>query len=276
MFKSSFGYCKSKNISDDIDNNNNKKPVFYPQNHKDYRLVELFSPKPRPFPSMFTHKCPEKCLFPSSGVGRNFLQAAASVYCHNSTSDMNGRKCPPASPIFPHEYSEKCNFNSMTKYYQKNSNKKKKNKKKFKKMTNSKIKKFNFDQEFPNFDYKGLFSSDEDSEDEEDDNNTLFSSRSFTNSDSSEYSLRRKPRRRRRRKEAASGGVKGSLAVVKKSRDPYGDFRDSMLEMIMENQIFGGKELEDLLECFLKLNSQHHHGIIIDVFTEICEALFSG
>lgn len=159
----------------------------------------------------------------------------------------------------------------MTKYYEKNSKKKNK-KKKFKKMTNSKIKRFtNFDQEFPNFDYKGLFSSDEESEDEND-NNTLFSSRSFTNSDSSEYSLRRKPRRRR----AAKGGVKGSLAVVKKSRDPYGDFRNSMLEMIMENQIFGEKELENLLECFLKLNSQYHHEVIIDVFTEICEALFSS
>ncbi|KAJ8527940.1 hypothetical protein K7X08_015391 [Anisodus acutangulus] len=220
---------------------------------------------------MFTHKCPQNlqtqknCLFSNSG--KNLLQAAASVYCHNSSSDTNGRKCPPASPILPHD--EKCNFNSMTKYYQKHSKKKKK--KKFKKMTNSKINFFGVDQEFPNIDYKGLFSSDEESEDE-DDNNTLFSSRSFTNSDSSEYSLRRKPRRRR----AASGGVKGSLAVVKKSSNPYNDFRNSMLEMIMENQIFAAKDLENLLESFLKLNSQHHHGVIIDVFTEICEALFSS
>ncbi|KAG5569730.1 hypothetical protein H5410_059496 [Solanum commersonii] len=267
LFKSSFGSCKSKNISADIDNN--KKPVFHTQNHQHYQLVDLFSPKPCPFPSMFRHKCPQNPL-PSSGVRKNFLQAATSVYYHNSTLDTNGRKCPPASPNFPHdEYSqEKCN----SKYYEKNSKKKNK-KKKFKKMTNSKIKKFtNFDEEFANFHYKGLFSSDEESELDEDDNNTLFSSRSFTNSDSSEYSLRRKPRQRR----AAKGGVKGSLAVVKKSKDPYGDFRDSMLEMIMENQIFGAKELENLLECFLKLNSQYHHEVIIDVFTEICEALFSS
>ncbi|PHT51972.1 Transcription repressor OFP2 [Capsicum baccatum] len=269
LFKSSFGSCKSKNISDDIDKN--KKPIFQTQNQQHYQLVELFSPKPHPFPSMITHKCPGNNLFPNSGVRRNFLQAAASVYYHNSTSDTNGQKCPPASPSYHDEYTqENCNFNTMTKYYQKNSKKKKKN---FKKMTNSKIKKFNFDKEFSNFDYKGLFSSDEESEDEEFDNNTLFSSRSFSNSDSSEYSsLGRKLRRRK----VVNGGVKGSLAVVKKSKDPYGDFRESMLEMIMENQIFGGKELENLLECFLKLNSKYHHGVIIDVFTEICEALFSS
>ncbi|XP_060211527.1 transcription repressor OFP8-like [Lycium barbarum] len=272
MFKTSLGSCKSKNISDAIDTN---KPGFSPQNHQNYQFVELFSPKPRPFPSMCTPKCPEnfqtqqRCLLSNNGIRRNFLQAAASVYCHNSTSDTNGRKCPPASPILPQEYSqEKCNFNSMTKYYQK---KTKKKKKKSKKMTNSKIKKFGFDQEFPNFDYKGLFSSDEESE-YDDDNNNLFSSRSFTSSDSSEYSLRQKTRRRR----VAKGGVKGSLAVVKKSSDPYSDFKDSMLEMIMENQIFAAKDLENMLECFLKLNSQHHHGVIIEVFTGICEALFSS
>ncbi|CAN4094371.1 unnamed protein product [Withania somnifera] len=267
LFKSSFGSCKSKNISDDIDNN--KEPIFQSQNHQHYQLVELFSPKPPPFPSMFAQQI---CPFSNSGVRRNFLRATTSVYCHNSTSDTNGRKCPPASPNYHDEYSqEKCNFNSMTKYYQKNSKKKKK----FKKMTNSIIKRFNnFDEEFPNnFGYKGLFSSDEDSEDE-DDNNTLFSSRSFSNSDnSSEYSLRRKPPRR---KVVVHRGVKGSLAVVKRSNDPYGDFRESMLEMIMENQIFGDKELKNLLECFLKLNSQYHHGMIIDVFSEICDALFSS
>ncbi|CAI9782510.1 unnamed protein product [Fraxinus pennsylvanica] len=69
-------------------------------------------------------------------------------------------------------------------------------------------------------------------------------------------------------------GVKDSLAVVKRSSDPYTDFRTSMVEMIVEMQIFTAKELESLLQCFLSLNSYHHHRVIIEVFSEIWEALF--
>ncbi|KAI4377386.1 hypothetical protein MLD38_015020 [Melastoma candidum] len=87
-------------------------------------------------------------------------------------------------------------------------------------------------------------------------------------------------RRRRRRRNGGSrrraevGGVKGSMAVVKKSRDPHGDFRRSMVEMIIERQIFGEEELHQLLLCFLSLNSVHHHNIIIHVYKEIWDALF--
>ncbi|CAL1414420.1 unnamed protein product [Linum trigynum] len=72
-----------------------------------------------------------------------------------------------------------------------------------------------------------------------------------------------------------NGKVKGSFAVVKSSSDPYNDFRSSMVEMIIEKQIFGAKDLEQLLQCFLSLNAGHHHRIIVEVFTEIWEALFS-
>ncbi|KAL2925588.1 Transcription repressor OFP5 [Bienertia sinuspersici] len=43
----------------------------------------------------------------------------------------------------------------------------------------------------------------------------------------------------------------GSFAVVKSSRDPQQDFRDSMIEMIMEKRIRQPEELEELLACFL-------------------------
>ncbi|KAL2500807.1 Transcription repressor [Forsythia ovata] len=87
--------------------------------------------------------------------------------------------------------------------------------------------------------------------------------------------------RRARRKIAEVGlmpfqGVTDSLAVVKRSSDPYSDFRTSMVEMIVEKQIFTAKELENLLQCFLSLNSYHHHRIIIQVFSEIWEALFES
>lgn len=61
-----------------------------------------------------------------------------------------------------------------------------------------------------------------------------------------------------------------SFAVVKKSDDPYSDFKCSMVQMILEKNIYQPTELRGLLECFLSLNSPEHHGIIMEAFTEIC------
>ncbi|KAM0009591.1 putative transcription factor OFP family [Helianthus debilis subsp. tardiflorus] len=60
-----------------------------------------------------------------------------------------------------------------------------------------------------------------------------------------------------------------SLAVEKDSDDPYVDFRESMLQMIMEKEIYGRDDLRELLNCFLQLNDPYYHGIIIRAFTEI-------
>ncbi|KAB1669778.1 hypothetical protein ES319_1Z011400v1 [Gossypium barbadense] len=88
------------------------------------------------------------------------------------------------------------------------------------------------------------------------------------------------PRRRKAKNSSCDNDnnikVKDSFAVVKRSSDPYNDFRTSMVEMIVERQIFAAEDLEQLLQCFLSLNSHHHHGIIVEVFTEICETLFSN
>ncbi|XVF73716.1 hypothetical protein PTKIN_Ptkin13bG0005200 [Pterospermum kingtungense] len=70
------------------------------------------------------------------------------------------------------------------------------------------------------------------------------------------------------------GRVRETVAVVKKSEDPYEDFKRSMLEMILEKQMFEAKDLEQLLQCFLSLNSRQYHGLIVEAFTEIWEALF--
>ncbi|XP_062076247.1 transcription repressor OFP7 [Humulus lupulus] len=72
------------------------------------------------------------------------------------------------------------------------------------------------------------------------------------------------------------GKVRESFAVVKKSADPYEDFKRSMMEMILEKQMFEDKDLEQLLHCFLSLNSRDHHGIIVRAFSEIWEILFSS
>ncbi|MFS7939076.1 putative transcription factor OFP family [Helianthus anomalus] len=76
-----------------------------------------------------------------------------------------------------------------------------------------------------------------------------------------------------------SGGVchevmKETLTVVRWSEHPLDDFKVSMLEMILEKQMFEAKDLEQLLQCFLALNSRNHHADIVAAFTEIWEILY--
>ncbi|VFQ80133.1 unnamed protein product [Cuscuta campestris] len=67
----------------------------------------------------------------------------------------------------------------------------------------------------------------------------------------------------------------GSLAVVKASFDPEKDFRESMMEMIVENKIKSSKDLEELLACYLSLNSGEYHGHIIEAFQHIWSDIYS-
>ncbi|XP_019239959.1 PREDICTED: transcription repressor OFP6-like [Nicotiana attenuata] len=66
-----------------------------------------------------------------------------------------------------------------------------------------------------------------------------------------------------------------SVAVEKDSDDPYVDFRQSMLQMILEKEIYSKDELRELLNCFLQLNSPYYHGVIVRAFTEIWHSVFS-
>lgn len=116
----------------------------------------------------------------------------------------------------------------------------------------------------------------------DDENMILFSSVSLSSYSSDSFRRNRANRevngiiRRERDMGLAplQGKVRASFVVKKRSSDPYDDFRNSMVEMIVERQIFGARDLEDLLETFLSLNSYHHHGVIVQVFTEIWNALF--
>ncbi|CAN4119176.1 unnamed protein product [Withania somnifera] len=69
--------------------------------------------------------------------------------------------------------------------------------------------------------------------------------------------------------EPISTKIVGSTAVVKDSDDPFGDFRQSMLQMIMEKEIYKYDDLNELLNCFLNLNSPSHHEVIVQAFMEI-------
>ncbi|KAK4430823.1 Transcription repressor OFP8 [Sesamum alatum] len=223
IFRSPLGSCKSKDqISDVIETHHNRQH---------YQLVELFSPQPRS-PFSFPPLMAEKSYF----LRRNL---------HFLSSDLDGRKCPPASPIIS-PLNTLYGIPNEKKKHRKPINKKKGRSIAYKK-------KYSGFTEFPECKYNVLFSSDE--EKEEDDRASFL------------------PSTGERRRTAAEPVVQDSLAVVKRSSDPYGDFRTSMVEMIVEKQMFEAKDLENLLHCFLSLNSNHHHKVIIQVFSEIWEAL---
>ncbi|KAA8514967.1 hypothetical protein F0562_018246 [Nyssa sinensis] len=66
-----------------------------------------------------------------------------------------------------------------------------------------------------------------------------------------------------------------SVAVVKDSDDPFLDFRLSMFQMILEKEIYSEEDLQELLNCFLQLNSPSHHEIIVQAFMDILNGVFS-
>ncbi|KAI3925034.1 hypothetical protein MKW98_009684 [Papaver atlanticum] len=66
-----------------------------------------------------------------------------------------------------------------------------------------------------------------------------------------------------------SSNVSDSFAVIKSSFDPHRDFRESMVEMIVENNLRKSGDLEELLACYLSLNSNEYHDIIVKVFQQI-------
>ncbi|KAL3535754.1 hypothetical protein ACH5RR_004215 [Cinchona calisaya] len=266
MFRSSFGSCRStKSITDVIE-----KPTYLLEENRQqhhHQLIDLFSPKPRPFPYVLCRPKnpqsfqtqPQNCI-----VNKSFKQS------------LQGQKCPPTTPTSQFQDSSTTTSSSKAK-------EKKSRKKTIKKRVRSRSKSFGL-HEFPACSYNGLFCSDED----EDDKTTLFSSRSLSSDSSESFTLNKACKSNKKatkwRVAAArnddqkvpqmKGKVKDSFAVVKRSSDPYNDFRTSMVEMIVERQMFSAKDLENLLQCFLSLNSYHHHAVIIQVFIEIWEALF--
>ncbi|KAJ7973872.1 transcription repressor OFP8-like [Quillaja saponaria] len=292
MFRSSFGSCRTRNLSDVME-----KAVFVPQIHRGFEVMEPLSPKARPFPSICRPKSSgpfetidESCVLPvTDSLPRPKVSERASLF-------VDGRFCPPASPISPwnpfnhckeFEFDEKIETSANKRI---NKNRKKKKKKKNTNMTTKSREIFPFTSpsQDPNFGGYWWYSSEEE-EEADDETETLFSSKTLSSDSSASHrrhhSRRKKQQRNWRGSKGQSsemgvlplqGKVKDSFAIVKRSSDPYNDFRKSMLEMIVEKQIFGPKDLENLLQCFLSLNSYHHHIVIVEVFTEILEALFSN
>lgn len=77
--------------------------------------------------------------------------------------------------------------------------------------------------------------------------------------------------REKKTKETAlrEAAILDSYAVAKSSFNPQKDFRDSMIEMIIEKGIETPEELEELLACYLTLNCDEYHDLIIEVFRQV-------
>ncbi|CAN4082185.1 unnamed protein product [Withania somnifera] len=80
-----------------------------------------------------------------------------------------------------------------------------------------------------------------------------------------------KMKMRHKTKERSGGDrtVFDSYAVMKSSFDPFNDFRDSMIEMTTQRGIKNSEELEELLACYLRLNCDEYHDLIIKAFRQV-------
>ncbi|XP_042380594.1 transcription repressor OFP8-like [Zingiber officinale] len=80
---------------------------------------------------------------------------------------------------------------------------------------------------------------------------------------------RRNRRRRRPRSKEEGRAAQESVAVVKETSEPYHEFKESMVQMIVEKEMYGWDDLNDLLHRFLSLNSPRHHHLILRAFADL-------
>jgi len=60
------------------------------------------------------------------------------------------------------------------------------------------------------------------------------------------------------------------VAVEKESSDPRADFRESMVQMVVEMGLCGWDDLRCMLRRLLALNAPRHHAAILAAFAEVC------
>jgi uncharacterized protein (TIGR01568 family) len=68
------------------------------------------------------------------------------------------------------------------------------------------------------------------------------------------------------------GVFAGSICAVKYSTDPFTDMRESILEIIQDVGVCDWNDIEELVYCYIALNSSEVHGIIRDAFLSVCSS----
>ncbi|OEL34456.1 hypothetical protein BAE44_0004527 [Dichanthelium oligosanthes] len=216
----------------------------------------------------------------AAGAGRKAERRAAAA--REAGGEWEGRKCPPSSPFVAHlpplppvaRWRERASSSS---------------------------------RRLSTHSSRRLASSSSSDDEYDEDSRNLFSSRSFSSDSSDFYNCSRKNTRARAsvsgpchapassarrgasqscrysfelpRGSNASAATDGGFAVVKRSADPYEDFRKSMKEMIAEWPAGGDRDegehsAERLLETYLVLNSPRHYPAILAAFADVRETLF--
>lgn len=259
------------------------------------RRLSLSAPRPAPLVHI-TIDCAGRrsvdAADPSSRLlldakGERRSAAAAGLPPHE-TGEWEGRKCPPSSPFVAHlpplppvaRWKERANSSS---------------------------------RRLSTHSSRRLLSSSSSDDEYDEDSRNLFSSRSFSSDSSDFYNCPRNSNTTTRarasvsgpcrapptasarrgasqscrysfelpRGSAASAATDGGFAVVKRSADPYEDFRKSMQEMIAEWPAGGDRDdgeeehsAERLLETYLVLNSPRHYPAILAAFADVRETLF--
>ena len=66
------------------------------------------------------------------------------------------------------------------------------------------------------------------------------------------------------------------VAVEKESSDPCADFRDSMVQMVVEMGLCDWDGLRGMLRRLLALNAPRHHAAILTAFAEVCTQIASA
>ncbi|GFP94323.1 transcription repressor ofp14 [Phtheirospermum japonicum] len=68
----------------------------------------------------------------------------------------------------------------------------------------------------------------------------------------------------------ASVAFRDCICAVKYSTNPIGEIRESILEMIENVGIRNWDQMEDLIYCYVALNSTEVHNFIEDAFLSLC------
>ncbi|CAN0847345.1 Transcription repressor OFP13 [Linum grandiflorum] len=71
-------------------------------------------------------------------------------------------------------------------------------------------------------------------------------------------------------------GCGRAVAVALDSKDPFEDFKNSMVEMVEAHGLKDWESLENLLSCYLRVNKKSNHGYIVGAFVDLLVGLPFG